>query len=194
MSDTTLVTGLFKDRESAERAYKAVTDKGGYGPHDVSIAMSHETRDKHFAHPGMIEEGDHLDESRSTLSDVLDDEETELGTKAVEGAEIGGAVGGTIGAIVAGLAALGTALALPGIGLFMAGPIVAALVGAGAGVATGGLVGALVGWGIPEERVKHYAAGLHDGGILVAVHAKCEDDAKHFVDVLKEHDGHHVFS
>ena len=30
-------------------------------------------------------------------------------------------------------------------------------------------MGALVGWGIPEERVKHYEAGIKKGGILMGV-------------------------
>ena len=45
-------------------------------------------------------------------------------------------------------------VALPGIGLVIAGPLAAAAAGAGAGAAGGGLLGALIGWNMPEERVK----------------------------------------
>ena len=54
-------------------------------------------------------------------------------------------VGGGLG----WLAGIG-ALAIPGLGPFIAaGPIMAALAGAGVGGAVGGLTGALVGMGIP---------------------------------------------
>lgn len=80
----------------------------------------------------------------------------ETGTHAADGAGIGGAVGAALAAI----AAVGTSLAIPGLGLVVAGPLAAALAGAGAGGATGGLLGALIGAGIPEHRAKVYDAGL----------------------------------
>ena len=76
-----MVTGMFRDRDSAERAYQSVTSRG-YGNDDVSLLMSDETRNKYFP------------------SDRPAD--TELGSKALEGtgagAAIGGAVGGVLGA------------------------------------------------------------------------------------------------
>ena len=48
--------------------------------------------------------------------------------------------------------AVGSTIAVPGLGLVVAGPIAAALAGAGAGAAAGGLIGAMVGAGIPEDR------------------------------------------
>lgn len=155
MADTRLVTGLFRDRQDAERAWRAAGERG-YGAEDVNLVMSDETR-QHFN----------------------DMPATELGNKAAEGAGIGGAIGGTLGAIAA-LAALGTSIALPGLGLVIAGPVAAALVGAGAGAATGGLVGALIGWGIPEERVKQYESGIKEGGILMAVQPRSDEDARWF--------------
>jgi hypothetical protein len=155
-----MVTGLFRDRDSAERAYQTVTERG-YGRDDVNLVMSDETRQRHFA------------------SDAASGQ-TELGTKAAEGAGIGGAIGGTLGAIAAAIAAVGTSIALPGLGLVIAGPVAAALAGAGAGAATGGLVGALVGWGIPEERVRQYESGIKEGGILMGVKPRSDDDAAHF--------------
>ena len=153
-----MVTGLFADRDSAERAYDSVTRRG-YDKNDVNLVMSDDTRKKHFSSDGR---------------------QTELGNKAAEGAGIGGAVGGTLGAIAAALAAVGTSVAIPGLGLVIAGPIAAALAGAGAGGVTGGLVGALVGWGIPEERIKQYEAGIKKGGILMGVKPRSDEDALHF--------------
>jgi hypothetical protein len=166
-----LVTGLFRDRDSAERAYQSVQERG-YDKDDVNLVMSDDTRQRHFA-----------DDTRST----------ELGNKAAEGAGVGGAIGGTVGAIAAAIAAVGTTLAVPGLGLVIAGPLAAALAGAGAGAATGGIVGALIGWGIPEERVKAYDAGIREGGILMAVKPRNDDDAAHFETRWRDARGESVY-
>lgn len=157
-TDKRYLTGMFPDRESAELAYQGVLDRG-YDKDDVNLVMSKETRERHFGN----EQG----------------QETELGNKAAEGAGIGAGVGGMIGAIGAAIAAVGTSIAIPGLGLVIAGPIAAALAGAGAGGAAGGLVGALVGWGIPEERIKQYEGGIREGGILMGVNPRNDDDATH---------------
>src|ERR1700712_4964884 len=100
MNETPLMTGLFPDRESAERGYNALSERG-YTKDDVNLVMSEDTRKRHFAAAGT---------------------ETELGNKAAEGAGVGGAIGGTLGAIAAAVAAVGTTLILPGLGLVVAGP------------------------------------------------------------------------
>lgn len=154
-----LVTGLFKTRAAAEAAVDAII-KRGYTRDDVSVLMSDATKTKEFA--------------------------IESGTRAAQGAVVGGTVGGVAGAALAAIAAVGTSLALPGIGLVIAGPIAAALAGLGAGGATGGLIGALVGAGIPEHRAKVYDAGIRGGGILIGVEAKTEDDADKLEQLLAD--------
>lgn len=171
-SDKRVLTGLFRDRDSAERAYQSITDRG-YGREDVDLVMSDDTRQRHFG--------------------TADGRETELGTKAAEGAGIGGAIGGSLGAIAAAIAAVGTTIALPGLGLVIAGPLAAAIAGAGAGAATGGIVGALIGWGIPEERVKMYDRGIREGGILMAVRPRSDEDATFLEDSWKANRGEHVY-
>ncbi|HYD62013.1 MAG TPA: YsnF/AvaK domain-containing protein [Noviherbaspirillum sp.] len=166
-----MLTGLFKDRDSAERAYQSITARG-YTRDDVNVVMSDDTRKRHFG------EGT---------------AETELGTKAAEGAGIGGAVGGTLGAVIAAATAAGTSLALPGLGLVIAGPLAAAAAGAGVGAATGGLLGALVGWGIPEEEVKHYESGLKQGGILMGVRPRSAEDAAYIEQEWRSHNGEHIY-
>jgi hypothetical protein len=166
-----MVTGLFPDRESAERAYGSVIERG-YGQDDVNLVMSDETRKKHFA---------------------ADGRETELGSKALEGAGTGAAIGGTVGATLAAIAAIGTTLALPGLGLLIAGPIAAGLAGAGAGGATGGLIGALIGAGIPEERVKKYEEGVKKGGIMMGVTPRNPEDAAYFEEDWKRNRGEGVY-
>lgn len=170
-SDSRLVTGLFPDRASAESAYNAASERG-YGTDDVDVVMSDETRQRHFAPQGA---------------------ETELGNKAAEGAGIGGAIGGTIGAVAAAVAAIGTSIAIPGLGLVVAGPLAAAIAGAGAGAASGGLIGALVGWNMPEERVKQYEKGIKQGGILMGVRTKTDEDAEHLQRHWSDAKAQHVY-
>ena len=75
-------------------------------------------------------------------------------TKAPEGATTGAVTGGVTGGVLGLLAGIG-ALAIPGVGPFIAaGPIMAALSGAAIGGATGGVVGGLIGLGIPEIEAK----------------------------------------
>src|SRR5450755_3455084 len=171
-SNSRLVTGLFPNRDSAERAYGDISSRG-YHHDDVNVVMSDDTRKRHFS--------------------AADTRQTELGTKAAEGAGIGGAIGGSLGAIAAAIAAVGTTIALPGLGLVIAGPLAAAIAGAGAGAATGGIVGALIGWGIPEERVKEYDQGIRDGGILMAVRPRSDEDASYFENSWKTNRGEQVY-
>ena len=96
----------------------------------------------------------------------------EHNTKAPEGATTGGIAGLGVGAALGWLAGIG-ALAIPGVGPFIAaGPIMAALGGAAVGTATGGVIGALVGMGIPEFEAKRYDAKVRDGNILISVHTE----------------------
>ena len=170
-NDKPLMTGLFPDRESAELGYNTLTDRG-YTKDDVNVVMSEDTKKRHFTAAGT---------------------ETELGSKAAEGAGVGGAIGGTLGAIAAAVAAVGTTIALPGLGLVIAGPLAAAIAGAGAGAATGGIVGALVGWNIPEERVKTYDEGIRKGGILMGVRPRNDEDAAYFENAWKTHRANDVY-
>lgn len=174
MSDSTnqlrTVSGLFKDRASAERVYSSLESRG-YSKDDVNLMMSDETRNAHFG------EGT---------------AETELGSKALEGAGVGSAIGGTLGAVIAGIAAIGTSVLLPGLGLVVAGPLAAALAGAGAGGLTGGLVGALVGSGIPEEHAAEYEEGIKNGNVYMGVNARNDEDAQYFQDEFTKNGGSHV--
>ncbi|HLL15595.1 MAG TPA: YsnF/AvaK domain-containing protein [Pyrinomonadaceae bacterium] len=155
-----VITGMFRDRDSAERAYSSLSERG-YSKDDINVIMSDETRNKYYP------EG----------SDAAD---TELGSKALEGTGKGAAIGGTTGAILGAIAAIGTSVALPGLGLLVAGPLAGALVGAGAGGAAGGLIGAMVGSGIPEDRAKEYEAGVKEGGIVMGFNPRSDEDAEYF--------------
>jgi hypothetical protein len=167
-----LLTGMFSDRDSTESAYNSLRQRG-YSDDEINVIMSDETRDRYY--------GDGTPD-------------TELGNKAMEGAGTGGAIGGTLGAIIGGIAALGTNVILPGVGLVVWGPIAAALAGAGAGGLTGGLVGALIGWGIPEERAELYETGIREGGTVLGVKPRSNEDADYFENDWKTNlRGQHVY-
>ncbi|GAA3936836.1 hypothetical protein [Hymenobacter algoricola] len=169
-SGSGMLTSSFRDRDSAERAYNSLSSRG-YGKEDVNLLMSDETRKTHF--------GD-------------DTAHSDLGDKAMEGAGVGSAIGGTAGAIIGAIAAIGTSVALPGLGLIIAGPIAAALAGAGAGGLTGGLVGALVGSGIPEEHAAEYESDVKNGGIVMGVKPRNDEDAKYFEEEFRRSNGDRV--
>ncbi len=165
-----MVTGMFRDRESAERAYDALEEKG-YTKDEINVMMSDDTRKKYFS----------------------DDDDSELGSKAMEGAGTGSAIGGTVGAIAGIIAAIGTTLVIPGLGLVIAGPIAAGLAGAGAGGITGGLIGALVGSGIPKEHAEEYQKGINDGHIVMGVKPRSDEHAEYISDNWRTNSGQSIY-
>ena len=169
-SNNRVLTGMFRDRDSAEKAYNSAINRG-YSKDDVNLLMSDKTRDTYFP------AGD----------------DSALGSKALEGAGTGSAIGGTLGAIIAGIAAIGTSVLLPGLGLIVAGPLAAALAGAGAGGLTGGLIGALVGSGIPEEHAAQYEEGIKNGGIVMGVNPRSDEDADYFENEWKNNKGENIY-
>ena len=115
-------------------------------------------------------------------------------TKAPEGATAGASTGGVLGGALGWLAGIG-ALAIPGIGPFIAaGPIVAALAGAGAAGAVGGITGALIGYGVPEYEAKRYEGRIRSGGILLSVHADSAEWAKRASELLTQTGGQDISS
>jgi hypothetical protein len=115
-------------------------------------------------------------------------------TKAPEGATTGGVLGLSLGAGLGWLAGIG-ALAIPGVGPFIAaGPIMAALGGAAVGTATGGIIGALVGMGIPEFEAKRYDAKVREGSILISVHTESGHQRDVARDVFKRNNADDISS
>jgi len=167
-SNKNLVTGLYDNPDSAGKAYQDLTTRHGYQPNDISVVMSDDTRKRHFG-------------------DVKPGREFKEGSKAAEGAGIGGGIGLGVGAALGALVAAATSIAIPGLGLIVAGPIAGAIAGAGAGGATGTLLGALVGAGIPEARAAEYERGLKEGGIVLGTRAK---DEAHATELERDFTGH----
>ncbi len=120
--------------------------------------------------------------SNSDISALFADKESghdfahEKHTKAPEGAVAGVGTGGVIGGALGWIAGIG-ALAIPGVGPFIAaGPIIAALSGAAIGATVGGITGGLIGLGIPELEAKRYEGKLQQGNILISVHTESSDE------------------
>lgn len=141
MSATMHILGAFRTVEGAKLAVERLADADV--PRDsISLLVS--------------------EDARRRLATV------ERHTKAPEGVAAGGIAGGVLGGIVAGLTTV-AAVAMPGVGLLAAGPLVAALAGAGAGAAAGGIIGGLMGLGMSEHEAKYYTDIIGDNGVLVAV-------------------------
>lgn len=154
--DSRHVTALFSSADAAERAYRAATALG----YEDSV-ISDATRDRLLA-----------DTSHPNLSSNAADSKD----NPVKGADLGGPTGGTLGTIAPVIAAIGTAVLIPG--LVFAGPIAIALTAAGAVGIAGGLIGALKDWGIPQDRVKEYESAVRNGAILIGVKARSAEDAQ----------------
>lgn len=120
--------------------------------------------------------------SNSDISALFSDQNSahdfahEKHTKAPEGTVAGVSTGGVIGGALGWIAGIG-ALAIPGVGPFIAaGPIIAALSGAAIGATVGGITGGLIGLGIPELEAKRYEGKLNEGNILISVHTENSDE------------------
>lgn len=124
----------------------------GFVKDDISVLFPNKSGSKDFAH--------------------------EHNTKAPEGAVAGAGTGGILGGTLGLLAGIG-ALAIPGLGPFIAaGPLLAALSGAAAGATVGGITGALIGMGIPEIEAKRYEGKIKGGNLLISVHTETSDEQK----------------
>lgn len=154
----TSVYGLCANRQRAETAVDDLI-ANGFRTEDISVLMQDNAGTKDFAH--------------------------EKATKAPEGTTTGVVTGGVIGGTLGLLAGIG-ALAIPGLGPFIAaGPIMGALAGLGSGGVVGGIVGALIGMGIPEYEAKRYEGRIKQGGILISVHCDNSEWVGRAKDVLK---------
>lgn len=159
MEKNTAVFGIYRDTTALGYGLERLRE-AGFRSTDVSVLMPENLGTKDFVHK----------------KDTKAPEGTATG--AVSGAVIGGALGWLVG--------IG-ALAIPGLGPFIAaGPIMAALAGIGAGGAVGGVAGALIGMGIPEYEAKRYEGRVKSGGILISVHCDSGDWVKRAKKILEE--------
>lgn len=154
----TAVYGIYRDEEQVTYALDRMLENG-FRNEDISVLLPDNTGTKDFAH--------------------------EKHTKAPEGTATGATAGGVIGGTIGLLAGVG-ALAIPGLGPFIAaGPIMSALAGLGVGGTVGGIVGALVGMGLPEYEAKRYEGRIKTGGVLMSVHCDNSDWSGKAKDLMK---------
>jgi hypothetical protein len=143
MAGNTSAIGIYTDRTTVSDAIN-VLHKAGFRATDISVLASDNQGSKDFAH--------------------------EKHTKAPLGAATGAAVGAVAGAALTCVVAL-QSLPIAGMAqLVAAGPVLAALAGAGAGGALGWMAGFLAGLPLPEYVAKRYAGRIRRGGILLSVH------------------------
>src|SRR5882757_777830 len=155
----TAVFGIYQDRATVESAV-GMLQESGFRNTDISVLFPYNEGTKDFA--------------------------AQKNTKAPEGTAAGAATGAVIGGTLGWLAGIG-ALAIPGVGPFVAaGPIMGALAGAGVGGTVAGIGGLLIGMGISEYEAKRYAGRLEKGGILLSVHASNSDEVKAAKEILKQ--------
>ncbi len=158
MKNAKSVFGILKTQADVEKTVDVLRE-AGFRSLDISVLMPKMGDTKSFAH--------------------------KKETKAPEGATTGAATGVVVGTGLGWLVGIG-ALAIPGVGpLIAAGPIVAAMAGAGVGGAIGGVTGGLIGLGIPEYVAKRYEGFVKDGGILLSVHTDDSDWREKAKDILK---------
>ena len=139
--------GTFVTREDAEYALRELRD-AGFNMNKVSVVAKNSKR----------EDKDNIGGAEVKSAS----EQAEGGAAA--GATAGAATGGIMG-LIGGLGVI----ALPGVGAVAELGVVLAntLLGSGIGAAGGGLVGALIGWGIPEDRARYYDEMLAQGRYIV---------------------------
>jgi hypothetical protein len=162
-----LLVGMFTERNQAEAAYDELKELG-YEKDEINVMMTSEGHERHFKRDA-------------------DKSSSEMGNKAKETSGKGAAIGGITGGIAGAIAAIGSNLIIPGLGLVVLGPLAAGLAGAGAGGITGGIIGALIGAGIPKEKASVFEQGLKKGNIVLAVHPHNQTDVDLLTVKWREH-------
>jgi hypothetical protein len=168
-----MLTAVFRTRAQATTAYEYARSLG-IGPDFINVLMSDTTRTR-------------FREEEAAAKQNAD-------SLGVEGVATGGAIGTAVGATVAAIAAIGTSVAVPGLGLVVAGPILAALAGGGAGAVTGGLIGGLIGLGIPESNARAYEEALKNGGVVIGVVPRSAEERAKLRQRFSELDGENIIN
>lgn len=161
--------GLFSTRQEAEQALHQLRDSGFHMDCVSVVAKSGE---------GL---GD-LTPDGDFDPDKTKPEQTQDGAGA--GATAGALTGGAIGLI----GSLGV-LAIPGVGPVAGAGILLAntLLGSGIGAASGGLLGALIGWGIPEDRADYYNDRVYNNDDYLVLLEGTEQEIQSAESVLSQH-------
>lgn len=160
----TLLVGVFDSRMRAEMAVDEL-QHSGFAASDIGFALR----------GADVTRGGTVTDAIGTKDDV----------GAVTGAMTGGVMGGLLGAAAAML--------IPGVGPVLAGGILATSLGyAAAGVAVGGILGAMTGAGLTEEEAEYYNREFTQGRAIVTIRPGDRDaDA---LAILRKHGGYDMHS
>lgn len=158
--------GLFSTRQAAESALHRLKD-AGFDMGKVSVITDH-------------------DENLVDLEDKKSSQD-----QAEGGASAGAGAGAVTGGVIGLAGSLGI-LAIPGIGpLAEAGVLLAnTLLGGGIGAASGGLIGALIGWGVPEEQAAFYNNRLVNNDEYLILVEGTEAEIRGAEAIIKDHGVH----
>lgn len=168
------VVGSFDSFDEAQRVVHELNNMG-LSSSDVSI-VANDPKGEYASRYGS---------SRTTTDGDASSTAADVGKGAVTGGVLGGA---------AGLLAAIVGLTMPGVGtLVAAGPIAAALTGAGIGAVAGGLIGGLRHVGVPDEHAEYYAESVRRGGALVTVRAE-DNRADEVAALMSRHGAHDIDS
>lgn len=157
------VVGVFHERDDAREAIDALKNDG-FAPDSISV----------------------LSPDKQATESMAE----ETGTHAGSGAATGAVTGGILGGVGGWLVGIG-ALAIPGVGPFIAaGAFATALGGAAIGAGVGAIAGALVGMGVPKEEAEYYEREVKSGRTLVTVRSDGRYD--HAQRILREHGAYDI--
>jgi hypothetical protein len=139
----------FNDLETADKAYRFLTGLG-YKHEEINVVMSEATRDRLKTVPQTVVHHDAAPTEEGSSNQLL------AGTAAMSAI---GAIGGVV-------AAVGTTILIPGLGLIIAGPM------AGIGAGIGALIGSM--YGVPissvgEDEETKFKTEVSSGRVLLSV-------------------------
>ncbi len=158
------VVAVFDDRSAAEYAIDALEQVGFTHDH-----LGFVIRGSDVVAGGMLSSAD--------------------GAKDLRGAAAGIITGGVVGGVLATAAAV----LIPPLGVAIAGGLLASFFGGTvAGMAVGGIVGALGGLGVSEEESRFYESKFKEGKAIIAV--KAGGRALEAAEILARHGGTHIHS
>jgi hypothetical protein len=149
-SNSHVVSGTFENRSDAERA---INELRQFGIDENAISI--------------ISHNDHSGSTSS--SNTVDDDSDNTGSGLAKGVGVGAGVGALFGL---------AALAIPGVGPFIAAGALANVLGGTAGAVAagaivggtaGGISGAMMNYGVSEEDAKYYEERVNKGDVFVSV-------------------------
>jgi hypothetical protein len=181
------VSGVFKPGNDANGVYDSLR-RMGYSAEEISVVMSDTTHSTHYKDSRLDstrDDSSHFNKDTGTVEEAESDEDSHAAGDAGRGALIGGATGAVMSIIAA--------VAVPGLGLALAGPLLAGLTGAAAGGVAGGAIGALVGSAYPKEHAEYYESSVKEGNILVGVNPKSQADEERILEEFTRHNGQKVY-